>query len=185
MSTETITEIKKDRPALYVGTYAKYNNGSIAGKWLYLDDYEDAASFLAACKELHKDESDPELMYQDFEHFPEVFYDESMGTVELEKLYGYIKLDANDRELINEYVEATGYSIEDINLDKAKDAHYCTLTRDFGMDSYNKAMGNYVVDEGLLEVPDHLNGYINYESLGRDWLMDMSVSANGWVFTNS
>lgn len=55
---------------LYVGTYAKYNSGSIAGAWLDLEDYADRDSFLVAARELHKDESDPELMYQDFEGFP-------------------------------------------------------------------------------------------------------------------
>src|SRR5690349_16831915 len=54
-------------PRVYVGTYAKYNNGSIAGAWLDLEDYADKDSFLAACAELHKDEDDPEFMFQDFE----------------------------------------------------------------------------------------------------------------------
>ena len=33
--------IEKIEPRIYVGTYAKYNDGSIAGKWLDLNDYED------------------------------------------------------------------------------------------------------------------------------------------------
>ena len=37
---------------IYVGTYAKYNNGSIAGAWLNLDDYSDKDAFLAACRKL-------------------------------------------------------------------------------------------------------------------------------------
>ena len=31
---------------LYVGSYAKYNNGSIAGAWLELNDYGDSEEFL-------------------------------------------------------------------------------------------------------------------------------------------
>ena len=53
--------IEKIEPRIYVGTYAKYNDGSIAGKWLDLNDYEDINAFYKACKKLHKDESDPEL----------------------------------------------------------------------------------------------------------------------------
>ena len=34
MNTQT-----QDAPRIYVGTYRKYNNGSIAGKWLELEDY--------------------------------------------------------------------------------------------------------------------------------------------------
>lgn len=56
-----------DQVKIYVGTYAKYNNGSIDGKWLTLSDYSDLEEFYNACKELHADESDPELMFQDFE----------------------------------------------------------------------------------------------------------------------
>ena len=56
MSTQTTS------PALYVGTYAKYNAGSLGGAWLKLDDYSDRSEFLAACAGLHADESDRELM---------------------------------------------------------------------------------------------------------------------------
>ena len=52
---------------LYVGTYAKYNRGSLAGAWLDLDKFKNADEFAAACRRLHKDESDPELMFQDVE----------------------------------------------------------------------------------------------------------------------
>lgn len=56
---------------IYVGTYAKYNNGSIAGEWLTLSDYADKDEFLEACAALHSDEHDPEFMFQDIdgEHF--------------------------------------------------------------------------------------------------------------------
>ena len=59
---------------IYVGTYAKYNNGSILGQWLNLGDYSDLAEFYKACKELHADEQDPEFMFQDYET-PELLND--------------------------------------------------------------------------------------------------------------
>ena len=52
---------------LYVGTYHKYNCGSIYGKWIDLDDFSNKNEFLSACFEVHKDEDDPELMFQDVE----------------------------------------------------------------------------------------------------------------------
>lgn len=52
---------------IYVGTYAKYNNGSIAGAWLTLSDYADKEEFYKACAKLHEDEHDPEFMFQDFD----------------------------------------------------------------------------------------------------------------------
>lgn len=52
---------------LYVGTYAKYNNGSIGGAWLDLDGFAGYDELVAACRQLHADESDPEFMVQDVE----------------------------------------------------------------------------------------------------------------------
>jgi len=48
---------------VYVGTYHKYNNGSIDGDWLDLSEYSNKQDFLEACAELHQDENDPELMF--------------------------------------------------------------------------------------------------------------------------
>jgi len=71
---ETTHETK---PAIYVGTYKKYNEGSIAGKWIDLSEFEDYDSFVATCRELHQDEEDPEFMIQDFQGFPKASYSES------------------------------------------------------------------------------------------------------------
>lgn len=64
-------------PAVYVGTYGKYNNGSLHGAWLNLTDYSDQSEFYEACAELHKGESDPEYMFQDWENIPDQFISES------------------------------------------------------------------------------------------------------------
>ena len=56
---------------VYVGTYKKYNEGSLNGGWLNLADYATYGDFLKACKQLHKGEHDPEFMIQDSEDFPD------------------------------------------------------------------------------------------------------------------
>ena len=66
----TTTQLK-GTPAVYVGTYRKYNNGDISGAWLYLANYATYADFLAACGRVHKDEKSPEFMIQDSECFPD------------------------------------------------------------------------------------------------------------------
>lgn len=58
-------------PKVYVGTYGKYNSGSIAGGWISLADCENYNAFLSKCKELHKNESEPEFMIQDSVDFPD------------------------------------------------------------------------------------------------------------------
>ena len=65
------------KPRLYVGTYAKYNNGSIAGEWVDLEQFDCKEDFYKYCKKLHKNEHDPEFMFQDFEGFPKDMYSES------------------------------------------------------------------------------------------------------------
>lgn len=71
------SEFYEATPKVYVGTYQKYNNGSIFGKWLELDDYDNIDDFYQACKELHKDENDPEYMFQDWENIERCFIGES------------------------------------------------------------------------------------------------------------
>ena len=65
-TTTTTLEIK-----VYVGTYAKYNEGSIAGQWIDLTNlsYEDYCNAIA---NTHYDESDPEYMIQDIDTDNEV-----------------------------------------------------------------------------------------------------------------
>ena len=58
-------------PRVYVGTWAKYNRGSIAGGWLALNECKDYQAFLRKCKRLHRSERDPEFMIQDTEDFPD------------------------------------------------------------------------------------------------------------------
>ena len=83
-------------PRLYVGTYGKYNSGSIAGAWLDLEDYRDRDDFLEACRALHSDESDPELMFQDVEGIPSPWYNESSAPPA--ELWKWLELSEDERE---------------------------------------------------------------------------------------
>lgn len=49
----------------YVGTYAKYNSGSLFGQWIDVSDFDNMEDFLEACRKLHADEKEPEIMFQD------------------------------------------------------------------------------------------------------------------------
>lgn len=77
--------------AVYCGTYAKYNDGSIEGKWLKFSDYSDSEEFFAACAELHSDEHDPEFMFQDTEYLPDSLYSESLSEKDVDNIYEYIE----------------------------------------------------------------------------------------------
>ena len=60
-------------PRIYVGTWAKYNAGSLSGEWLALKDYDNYSELCEVMRAIHEDEIDPEPMIQDYEDFPEGF----------------------------------------------------------------------------------------------------------------
>ena len=68
---------KLENPSVYVGTYRKYNNGSIFGRWIDLSDFTSLEEFYEACADLHMDEEDPEYMFQDYENIPDGLIGES------------------------------------------------------------------------------------------------------------
>ena len=103
------TVINKIEPSIYVGTYEKYNNGSIAGKWLKLNDYEDISAFYKACAELHKDEHDIELMFQDFEYIPKSMIGESWLD---DKFYDFLEIVNNSHIDYETYLLAIDNGME-------------------------------------------------------------------------
>lgn len=142
---------------IYVGTYAKYNSGSIAGAWLDLEDHADKESFLEACAALHKDEHDPEFMFQDYEGFPESLYSESYIKPEI---WEWLELDDDDRELLAVYKE---------HIDSSADIE---TARDRFQGKYDSKIDwatSFVDDTGMLQdAPDNLKNYFNYEAYARD-----------------
>lgn len=144
-------------PRLYVGTYAKYNNGDISGDWLDLEDYSDKESFLEACAELHKDEADPEFMFQDFEGFPKALYSESSVD---DKLFEFVALDEDDREIVGIYWEHVN---SDASVDEAKENYA-------GCYKNEEDWAYEFLDEtgALKDMPDNLRSYFDYEAYARD-----------------
>lgn len=86
---------------VYVGTYRKYNNGSLYGMWVDLEACGDEDTFMDVIKQLHYDEKDPEYMYQDFQCFPRKFYEES--HLDLEGIFEWLEHDENERDIIEAY----------------------------------------------------------------------------------
>lgn len=94
--------------ALYVGTYGKYNDGSIAGAWVNIESFDDSDKFYEFCRRLHADERDPEYMYQDFEGFPESWYDESCMRDKIDRIIEWSQLDEEEKEICLEYWDEAG-----------------------------------------------------------------------------
>lgn len=141
-TTTTITEAR-----IYVGTYGKYNNGSIKGAWLTLSDYADREDFLAAALELHSDESDPELMFQDFEGFPHAWYSE--GSAPDDILWEWLALDENDQLAFGLYADNIGGQV---TVDDFRDVYQGSA------ESEADFAETIATDNG--EIPDNLPSWI-------------------------
>lgn len=98
-------------PKVYVGTYAKYNNGSIAGGWISLKSCKNYDDFLSKCYALHRDEREPELMVQDTSDFPDgLSCGESFGEEDFNDVLAAIKAEetaekkpSGDKALLPEF----------------------------------------------------------------------------------
>ena len=64
-------------PSVYVGTYGKYNEGSLRGLWIDFSSFDDYDEFINFCQAFHANEPwGTELMEQDFDGSPRDFYNE-------------------------------------------------------------------------------------------------------------
>lgn len=160
-------------PRLYVGTYAKYNNGSIQGEWLNLDDYSDPDAFYEACSALHADEDDPEFMFQDFEGFPKSLYSESGGIAEI-----YEYLDAVNNSHLSQEVFDAGIDL-DIPLDKIEEAYEGEYKSD---EDFAQELAESC---GLLDKEDRWPyTCIDWEWAARELMFDY-CECNGHYFSNN
>jgi len=130
---------------VYVGTYAKYNEGSIQGKWLNLEDYTGKEEFYEACKELHEDEIDPEFMFQDYEDVPSDMIGESFIS---DEVWAWLDMEEEDRAMLAAYRDNVGVA----TLEQAQEA-FCGIYKseadfaeEYTEDVYGKIPGYLVVD---------------------------------------
>lgn len=169
-------------PAVYVGTYKKYNEGSIYGKWMTLSDYSDFDEFEEACRELHKDEEDPEFMCQDKEYIPDSKYCES--GLEWLKFYWdeLADLDADDLAKVYEYWD---------EVDGSADAQDI-IERYFMENMDDEELGEELAEQSGLfsrccwtddkqayeRQLESLRRYFDFEKYGREIKQEMHVTTN-------
>lgn len=146
--------------SVYVGTYAKYNAGSIGGKWLDLEDYADWDEFMDACRELHEDEDDPEFMFQDHEGVPECFIGESYVKPEL---WDYL-----DSRVDDDVKAAYMASNDEWDEVRCNESYIGEFRSDTDL-AYQIAD-----DHGILsQIPENLQCYFDFGAYGRDLRLDV------------
>lgn len=166
----------EDAPALYVGTYHKYNCGSIAGAWLNLTTFDSYEEWLAVCALLHWDEEDPELMYQDYECFPETFYSESgLDEETFDHIKEWTELDDDEQEAIEAWLS---YG-RDFDVSDFRD-HY------MGYWDSEEDFAEHIVSEcyDLDRTMGNLACYFDYSRFARDLFLDGYTFIDGHVFAD-
>lgn len=156
-------------PSVYVGTYKKYNEGSLFGEWVDLTEFDSKGDFIDYCLKLHSDEESPELMYQDYENFPEQLYSESLLS---DDLWDWMELDEDQQEILDAFLPCFGGSFADA-LNDYEDAycgHYESF-RDFCEERFLE----------VNEIPENLIRYIDYGAIEADYSHDY-IEHNGHVF---
>ena len=154
---------------IYVGTYSKYNNGSIAGAWLDLSDYNDAHEFIDACQALHNDEIDPELMFQDFDDIHKNYCNE---CIDIAEVYYYADAcNGDDKDVIDAGLDC------EIPLDSIMDAYIGSYDSDIDF-AYDMAeQCGYLT----LETDAWPYNCIDWHKAARELMFD-NVESNGHYF---
>lgn len=161
-------------PSVYVGTYGKYNDGSLCGLWIDLSSFNSYNDFINFCKAIHADEEDPELMAQDYECFPRQWYNEGfMSEEDFDHIKEYTEMcDKHSVEAVDDYME-----LHD-DLDNFEEA-YC------GEWDSEEDFARHIVEEcyNLEKMMGNLANYFDYEAFGRELFMyDYQMGANNNVF---
>ena len=163
-----------DSPALYCGTYGKYNSGNFSGMWLNVSTFDDYEDFVNFCLAIHADERDPELMYQDFENMPDSLYHESMGEEGFNKIEEYCELcDDYGVSAVDDFLE--WYSPEDLDMMHDSYAGVYDSEEDFAREIVNDCYD-------LEKMMGNLSYYFDYEALARDlFISDYHFGSHGTV----
>jgi antirestriction protein len=162
--------------AIYCGTYAKYNNSSIYGKWFNLSEYGSYDELLEAMHELHEDEQDPEFMFQDYENC-ELF--EKLGLISechlSPKIYD-IAEQINDSEYDSEVFEACLDCLGKIEFQSLYEYVNNFYYGEFGSD---EDFVQWLYEDDMFNIPNWV--VIDWEATARDIMYDYFES-NGHYF---
>lgn len=191
METYNLDDYKYDNtsnaPAVYVGTYRKYNNGSLDGMWLDLTSFCDYDEFMDVCAYLHRDEDDPELMFQDWDNIPDCWRDESYFDEQtFDKIREWADMDSDEQEAFDAFMGVFG---ED-DIDSFRERYE-------GQYDDMEEFARYIVEEtGLLTLPhsgyipnevraqfENVAEYFDFERYAEDLECDYTWE-DGYVFRN-
>ena len=161
-------------PSVYVGTYGKYNEGSLRGLWIDLSSFDDYDEFINFCKAIHADEYDPELMAQDYECFPRDFYTEGfISRDDFDNILQYSEMcEKHGQEAVDDYMEFAE------SLDGFEEAYMGEWDRE-------EDFAQHIVDEcyDLEKTMGSLSNFFDYKRYADELFMfDFHFGKHGNVF---
>jgi antirestriction protein len=179
----------ESNPSIFVGTYAKYNNGSLYGQWLDLTEYSDKDEFYEACKELHTDEDDPEFMFHTWENIPKFLISESHIS---EKSFEYFtaldELDDDKKagfEIYINIIKTTSNKEAEISelfieFDNCYEGYFKGFTPKADFVCQYVEIGNYFEGNS-----DFMQRYFDYDKLETDLFLDGYTEHKGHIFSDN
>ncbi len=162
----TVTSVQLNAQ-VYVGSYHKYNCGSIAGNWLCLDDYDNYEEFIFEACDLHRDEVDPELMPQDWEGLG-AHLSEGAVFPRVQMLYHWASQGFNPSD--EEQADSFWAFVDNNCYPSEKEAFESYQTSFAGWyDSLAEFSADFLADSGKLEhISKEILRYFNYDSYAND-----------------
>lgn len=165
------TDTQAEEPQLWYGCLAAYNSGYLHGKWLRLADYPGAAELRQAIqREVLETSPIPdaeEYAAFDYQSFPGNY---NPGEYpDLDKLYEMIKQAEDiDEEVLEAALNCSDDWDEACEMAQDKYAGHFRTSADFAEDLAEQS--------GDLEtIPQHYRNYIDWESKGRDYILNGDV----------
>jgi len=170
-----------NEPCVFVTTYSLYNEGiqfknAFTGFWITCEAYEANSDIIEASF----DEQDPdqagdhEYMFTDFENFPDSLYSES--GMNFETIATWYDMDDDDKAKVDAYTSLISNDLAEA-MEKIEDMYMFDGTEaDYAQET----------TEDCSEIPDFLQGYIDWEAMGRDMACDGNmhkVDANTLLIT--
>ena len=164
-------------PALYVGSYRKYNEGLLDGCWISLAKCSDYDEFMRVCRYIHRDEGDDvELMFQDADNLPECWYCESSLDEEtFDLIKEYADLDEDERRAYEAYLDL--HCESDVTVEDFRE-HYCGEWH-----SEEEFTENLLDELGILdEIPEHLRRFFDVSGYSDELFRYDYDYSDGFVF---
>ena len=153
---------------LFVTTYMLYNEGrqfesNLTGFWFDVEDEELQDVYESFVK--NGLDSDPELMFTDFEDFPRELYSESLGESDYEKIKEYAELEDTAKEGYEFLVDHMGYE-HDLSIRCAENVCFSDQSpKDYAYD--------YI--EECYDLTPWIMGHLDFQSIANELMMENCI----------